>query len=78
MAPCMVEIQDNNDLGSIRIAVTSKEEQLNRANYDVYTHFAREKEFRAKTVVVVSWDGLLSQVCSSSSLFKTKVAKCLK
>eukprot|EP00795_Rhopilema_esculentum_P002549 gene2549-745_t len=61
MAPCMVEIQDNNDLGSIRIAVTSREEQLNRANYDVYAHFAREKEFRAKAVVVVTWDGLLSQ-----------------
>lgn len=67
MAPCMVEIQDNNNLGVIRFLVTSEEHQLNRAKADVYAHFANEADFKARQVIIIEWNGLLSEVRRSYS-----------
>ena len=62
MAPCMVEIQDNNKLGFISFLVSKEEYQLNRATAEVSAYFATEIDFVAKEVVVITWNGLLSQV----------------
>lgn len=62
IAPCIVEIKDNNNLGIIRFLVTSKEHQLNRATVDVTAHFIKEADFKARQIVIIEWNGLLSQV----------------
>ena len=58
----MVEIKDNNNLGIIRFLVTKEEHQLNRATVDVTAHFVNEADFKAHQIVIVEWNGLLSEV----------------
>ena len=62
IAPCLVEIKDNNNLGVIRFLVTTEEHQLNRATVDVKAHFINEDDFKANQVVIIQWNGLISRV----------------
>ena len=69
IAPCMVEIKDNYNLGIIRFLVTSEEYLLNRATVDVTSHFVTEADFKAHQVVIIEWNGLLSQVQGTITCF---------
>eukprot|EP00794_Sanderia_malayensis_P020432 gene20432-22446_t len=60
-APCMVEIQDFNNLGKFSIHASRDPSELFRATSDVFAHFTQHSDFVARELVVITWHGLPSK-----------------